>query len=45
MKTIALWIIAITYLANSVDIYQADNGGLNVFYGNFGYHIEKEPML
>jgi len=39
MKNTSLAIIAICYLANTVDVYHADNGGFNVFFGNFGYHI------
>mgnify|MGYP003625084118 FL=1 len=40
MKTLFLAIIATCYIANTVAIYEADNGGTNVFFGNFGYHIE-----
>lgn len=40
MKTLAIWIIAICYLANTFQIYESDNGGTNIFFGNFGYHIE-----
>jgi len=39
MKTVSLAIIAICHLANTVDVYAADTGGYNVFFGNLGYHI------
>ena len=42
MKTLALYIIALCYLANTVQIYDAEYGGYNVYFGNFGYHISKE---
>lgn len=41
MKTLALTIIAVCYMANTFAVYQADDGGTNVYFGNFGYHIEK----
>lgn len=40
MRTLALIVIAICYLANTFQVYEADNGGTNIFFGNFGYHIE-----
>ena len=40
MKTLFLAIIAICYIANTVAIYESDNGGTNIFFGNFGYHTE-----
>ena len=39
MKTVSLIVIAICYLANTVDVYRTDDNGLNIFVGNFGYHI------
>lgn len=36
----ALWIIAVCHLATALEVYEADNGGYNVFFGNFGYHWE-----
>lgn len=41
MKT-ALWLIVLCQLALTVEIYETENGGLNVFFGNFGYHFEGE---
>ena len=40
MKTLAIWTIAACYLANTIAVYESDNGGTNVFFGNFGYHFE-----
>ena len=43
MKTVALCVIAICYLANTVSFYQADDGGgRNVYFGNFGWYFEGE---
>jgi hypothetical protein len=36
---IALWIIAACHLATTLDVYTTEEGGLNVFIGNFGYHF------
>jgi hypothetical protein len=41
MKTLSIAIIAICYLANTIAVYESDNGGTNVYFGNFGYHFEK----
>lgn len=41
-KTAAIWLIAICYLAQTVQIYQSDEGGTNAFFGNFGWHFEGE---
>jgi hypothetical protein len=41
MKSLSLAIIAICYIANTVAVYESDNGGKNVYFGNFGYHFEK----
>ena len=38
----ALWVIAICHLADTFQVYDADNGGYNVFFGNFGYHFAQE---
>jgi hypothetical protein len=35
----ALWTIAACHLAMAVEVYESDNGGYNVFFGNFGYHF------
>jgi hypothetical protein len=40
MKTLLIAIIAICYLANTA-YYESDNSGINVYFGNFGYHFEK----
>jgi len=42
MKTAALCVIAICYLANTVSFYKADDGGRNVYFGNFGWYFEGE---
>lgn len=39
MKTVAIWIIAACMFAQTFSIYRADGGGINVFFGSFGYHI------
>ena len=41
-RTLALYIIALCYLANTIQVYSAESGGFNVYFGNFGYHISKE---
>jgi hypothetical protein len=40
MRTISLTVIAICCMANTFAVYRAEDGGTNVFLGNFGYHIE-----
>ncbi len=40
MKTVALWIIAVCMFAQTFEVYHADNGGTNIFFGTFGYHFE-----
>jgi hypothetical protein len=40
MKTLAIWIIAACMVAQTFAIHDAENGGTNIFFGNFGYHIE-----
>ena len=43
MKTLALWIIAICYLGNTLAVYGPDeNGGGSIFFGNFGYQFDNE---
>ena len=42
IRTLAIVAIALCYLANTVQIYDAESGGYNVYFGNFGYHISKE---
>ena len=39
MKTLFLATIAACYLANTIAVYDADGGGTNVYFGNFGYHF------
>lgn len=39
MRTFFLGIIAACLFAQTFGIYRADNGGINVFFGGFGYHI------
>jgi hypothetical protein len=39
MRTLALWIIAVCLFAQTFDVYQADTGGINIYFGSFGYHI------
>jgi len=42
MKTLALWIIAMCYLANTINVYQdEEQGGTNVYFGSFGWHFEQ----
>lgn len=38
--TISLVTLSLTSLANTVAVYGADGGGLNLCAGNFCYHIE-----
>lgn len=40
-RTLAIWLIAICYLAQTVAYYgQDEDGGASIFFGNFGYHFE-----
>ncbi len=40
IKTVAVsWVILLITLT-SVDIYESEKGGYNVFIGNYGYHVE-----
>ena len=41
IKTLALVAIAACYLANTIQVYDAEYGGYNVYFGNFGYHFEQ----
>ena len=41
IRTLALVAIAACYLANTVQVYDAESGGYNVYFGNFGYHFEQ----
>ena len=41
IRTLAIVAIALCYLANTVQVYDAESGGYNVYFGNFGYHISK----
>ena len=40
-RTIAIWAIAICYLANTIQVYDAEGGGINVYFGSFGWHFEQ----
>lgn len=42
MRTLALWVIAVCYAANTVSIYDTDDGGTSIFFGNIGYYSEME---
>ena len=39
MKTLFLGIIAVCAFAHSFAIYESESGGVNLYFGNFGYHI------
>ena len=41
IRTLAIVAIAACYLANTVQVYSAEYGGYNVYFGNFGYHFEQ----
>lgn len=41
LKYAPMWLISFCYLANTFSVYDADYGGTNIFFGNFGYHIEE----
>jgi len=42
-KTVAIWIIALCCLANTVGIYGPDEyGSGSIFFGNFGYAFDNE---
>lgn len=42
MRTLALWVIAVCYVANTVEVYYVDDVGFSFFFGNFGYYSEME---
>ena len=42
LRTLALYIIAACYLANTIQVYDAEGGGINVYFGSFGYHWESD---
>ena len=42
MKTLALYIIAACLFAQTFGIYKADTGGIDIWFGNLGYHMESE---
>lgn len=42
MKTLALYIIAACALAHTVAVYESEDGGTNVYIGNFGYHFAND---
>lgn len=39
MKTLFLGIIAACAFAHTFAIYESESGGVNIYFGNFGYHI------
>jgi len=42
-KTLAIWVIAICYLFQTVAIYGPDEyGNGSIFFGNFGYAFDNE---
>ena len=41
-KTLALWLIAICYLAQTAGYYETEEGGLAITFGSFGYYFEGE---
>ena len=41
IKTIALVVIAICYVANTIGFYTTDDGNLSIFFGNFGFYGEE----
>lgn len=43
-KTLALWLIAICYLAQTAGYYGDEEGGLVLTFGNFGYYFEGEAQ-
>lgn len=40
MKTVALWIIAVCYLANTISVYDYEDGSTDIYFGSFGWHFE-----
>ena len=42
MIKLSVFVIAVSYLANTAAVYHSDEGGVNIYFGNFGYHIEGE---
>jgi hypothetical protein len=42
-RTIAIWVIALCYLGQTVAVYGPDqDGGGSIFFGNFGYQFDNE---
>lgn len=39
-RTLAIWLIAICYLAQTAGYYSDESNGLAVTFGNFGYYFE-----
>jgi hypothetical protein len=39
-KTLALWVIAVCYLAQTFSYYNDESGGLVLSFGNLGYYFE-----
>lgn len=42
MRMIPVWIIAVCALAHTLEVYELEDGGLNVYFGNWGYHIARD---
>jgi hypothetical protein len=42
MKTLAIWVIAACMVAETFSVYYPDSGGVNIFFGSFGYHIAEQ---
>jgi len=40
IKTLALVVIAICYVANTIEVYTTEDGGNSYFFGNIGYYVE-----
>lgn len=40
MRTLALWLIALTLIAQNLAIYESEDGGTNIYFGQLGYHLE-----
>lgn len=40
IKTLALVVIAICYVANTIEVYTTEDGGNSYFFGNLGYYVE-----
>ena len=41
MKMFAIYVIAACLFAQTFGIYKAEGEGVNIWFGNFGYHLEE----